>query len=404
LDVELHFPTFTGDSSRVVWVSNLNLRADGTVETATGQGLNQSTRAQVFSAPVDALTTVSRVTNLATGSFVAVQPFPSDTVRRMAMTLATEQGGGNADALNEAFYQLIPVVTTETPAPSPTPAATAAPVSFFTGASNRAVVPSPTPPDVSGLAPGMLGMARSTLVLAPATSEVDRNNAHETQRRPPLPVELAGVTVTFSSGTIQGAAAGLYFVSPGQINFVVPPGLASSTTAAAVVINNNGALIRTSVLLNAAQPDIFTTTNGPGGRAVALNTTNPCVSSPGEPFPIQTTRPAGSGTTGRCDSPAPPETVATQVTFMVTGMRGVTAANTVTVRIGTTDITGTADAATSPVRVGPSNTPGFDQVTVTLPPSLDHAGDVPVIVTVNNTTAGTFASRPAETAPRITIQ
>ena len=143
-DVELHFPTFTGDSTRVVYVSNLNLRADGTVSTTSGEGLNQSNRALVFSAPVDALTTVSRVTNIATGSFVAVQPFPADTVRRMAMSLRTEQGGGNADALNEAFYQLIPVVTSETPAPSPTPATTAAPVSFFTGASNRAVV-SPTP-------------------------------------------------------------------------------------------------------------------------------------------------------------------------------------------------------------------------------------------------------------------
>ncbi len=396
-DVELHFPTFTGDSTRVLWASNLNLRADGTVETASGQGLNQSNRVQIFSAPVDALTTVARVTNLLTGSFNAVQPFPADTIRRMALTLRNEQGGGNADGLAEAHYQFIPVVTTETPAPSPTPAATAAPVSFFTGASDRAVVPTPTPPQVSGLAPGMLGIARSTLTLAPATAEVDRNNAHETQRRPPLPVELSGVTVTVS-----GAAAGLFFVSPNQINFVVPPGLASSATAAPVAIFNNGALIRTSVLLNTAQPDIFTSTNGPGGRAAALNVTNPCVAPPGEPFPVTTTRPAGSGTTGDCTS-AQTETVATQVMFLVTGVRGVNAPAAVTVRIGTTDITGTSDPATTPVRIGPSNTPGFDQITVTLPASLAGAGDVPVIISV--TLGGTtFTSRPADTAPRITIQ
>ncbi|MFN2413600.1 MAG: TolB family protein, partial [Pyrinomonadaceae bacterium] len=107
-DVELHFPTFTGDSTRVLWASNLNLKADGTVETTAGQGLNQSNRVQVFSAPVDALTTVARVTNLATGSFNAVQPFPADTVRRMALTLRNEQGGGNADGLAEAHYQFIP--------------------------------------------------------------------------------------------------------------------------------------------------------------------------------------------------------------------------------------------------------------------------------------------------------
>ncbi|HEX8188632.1 MAG TPA: hypothetical protein VF586_09785, partial [Pyrinomonadaceae bacterium] len=80
----------------------------------------------------------------------------------------------------------------------------------------------------------------------------------------------------------------------------------------------------------------------------------------------------------------------------------VTATNTITVRVGTTDIVSTADPVTSPVRVGPSNTPGFDQVTVTLPASLAGAGDVPVVITVS-ATAGTSSSRPADTAPRITI-
>ncbi|MET0626113.1 MAG: hypothetical protein ABW250_24475 [Pyrinomonadaceae bacterium] len=398
-DVELHFPTFTADSTRVLWASNLNLRADGTVETTAGQGLNQLNRVQIFSAPLETLTNVARVTNLLTGSFNAVQPFPADTIRRMALTLRNEQGGGNADGLAEAHYQLIPLVNpgAETPAPSPTPATTAAPVSFFTGASDRAVVPTPTPPQVSGLAPGMLGIMRSTLTLAPATAEVDRNNAHETQRRPPLPVELSGVTVTVS-----GSAAGLYFVGPNQINFVVPPGLAASATAAPIAVFNNGSLIRTSVLLNTTQPDIFTSTNGAGGRAAALNVTNPCVNAPGEPFPITTTRPAGSGTTGDCTS-AQTETVATQVMFFVTGVRGVTSPSNVTVRIGTTDITGTTDPTTTPVRIGRSNTPGFDQITVTLPASLAGAGDVPVIVSV--TLGGTTStSRPADTAPRITIQ
>jgi uncharacterized protein (TIGR03437 family) len=408
LELPYRWPTFTGDSTRVVWASNLNYNADGTLSTTAGAGLNPKNLAQVFSAPVTALTTVARVTNFATGvpgavhgSFNPLQPFPSDNIRRMAISLRSEQGSGNADASSEAFYQLIPVATSETPAPSPTPATSPAPVSFFTGASDRAVVapsPSPTPPDVPGLSPGMLGIARSTLVLAPSTLEVDKNTAHESQRRPPLPVELTGVSVT-----VAGAAAGLYFVAPNQINFVVPPGLASSTTAQPVVIFNNGALTRTSLVLNFAQPDIFTSTNGPGGRAAALNVTNPCVAPAGEPFSVTTTRPAGSGATGVCTS-AETETAATQLLFMLTGVRNVTTANaTITVRIGTTDIVSTNDA-NSPVRVSRSNTPGFDQIIVTLPASLAGAGDVPVVVTVATTSAGTFTSRPAETAPRVTIQ
>lgn len=395
-DVGLRFPTFSGDNSRVVFSSNLNYNVDGTINTSATEGLNPLRNVQIFTAPVTAFNQLSRLTNLVNNGFIAVQPLPADTVRRISVSLSSNPGFDNADGGFEAFYLLVPTATSETPAPSPTPATTAAPVSFFTGASLRAVVaPSPTPPDVTGLAPGMLGIARSTLTLAPADRQVNTTDASESLRRPPLPVELNGVTVS-----VTGAAAGLYFVSSGQINFVVPRGIAASATALPVTIFNNGAVIRTSLVLNSAQPDIFTSTNGAGGRAAALNVTNPCIAPPGEPFSVTTTRPVGSAS-GDCTS-AQTETVATRLLIMLTGVRGVTSASGVTVRIGTTDIVGTADAA-SPVTVAASNTPGFDQITVTLPASLAGAGDVPVIITVV-TSAGTFTSRPADTAPHITIQ
>jgi uncharacterized protein (TIGR03437 family) len=399
-DLFRRFPTFTGDSTRVVWISDLNVRADGTVAlNNAADGLNPNRTTQVFTAPVAALSTsnqgVSRLTRQPV-AFVILQPFPSDTIRRFAFSVAaSELGGGNPDGLFEVFYALVPAVTSEVPAPSPTPAATPAPVSFATGASDRPVAgpsPSPTPPAVVGLAPGMLAIARSTIALAPSDREVDRNNAHETQRRPPLPVELNGVSVSISN-----AAAGLYFVSPGQINFVVPPGLFPATVALPVVINNNGAVTRTSVQVVAAQPDIFTSTNGAGGRAAVLNVTNPCVLPSGEPFAVTTTRPLNSGATGNCTS-AETETAPTRLLIMLTGIRAIPANSTFTVRIGTTDLTGSAIIA-----FGPSLTPGFDQLIVQLPPELAGAGDVPLIVSVS-TPAGTFTSRPADSAPRITIQ
>ena len=408
-DLANRFPTFTGDSTRVVWASDLNVKPDGTIAAfGAAEGLNPARRTQIFTAPVAATNQVSVLTRNPTsvsgfpaGARIPVQPLPSDTIRRVAFSMrGTELGGGNADGSSEAFYLLVPAVTSETPAPSPSPAASPAQVSFFTGASDRPVVspsPSPTPPAVSGLAPGMLGIARSPLALAPSEREVDKNTAHETNRRPPLPVELNGVSVS-----INNAAAGLYFVAPGQINFVVPPGLAASTTPVPVVINNNGAVIRTSLLLNAAQPDLFTSTNGEGGRAAVLNVTNPCVEPPGEPFTVMTTRPKNSGTTGDCSSPET-EAAPTRLLILLTGLPDVVAVNNVTVRIGTTDIVGTTDPATSPIKfAGSTLTPGFDQITVDLPASLAGAGDVPVIVIVNigNTL---FSSRPAETAPRITI-
>ncbi len=42
VDLPTRWPTFTGDNTRVVWASNLNYNADGTVSTATGVGLNQT--------------------------------------------------------------------------------------------------------------------------------------------------------------------------------------------------------------------------------------------------------------------------------------------------------------------------------------------------------------------------
>ncbi len=127
-DLFRRFPTFTGDSTRVVWISDLNVRADGTVALdGVAEGLNSTRVTQVFSAPVSALGTnnqnVSRLTRLPV-RFAILQPFPSDTVRRFAFSVAaSELGGGNPDGLFEAFYTLVPAVTSETPAPSPTPAA-----------------------------------------------------------------------------------------------------------------------------------------------------------------------------------------------------------------------------------------------------------------------------------------
>ena len=404
----LRFPAFTGDSASLVFASTLNLRATTGEALAedSADGLNAGTagdanigsrrRTQVYSVAVPAAgaapANFQRLTRLPI-RFGRVQAFPTDSLRRLAFSLdGAELGGGNPDPVPsfEAYYLIVPDVTGEVASPA---------VAFSTGASDRPVVsasPAPTPPAVTALAPGMLGIARSATPLAPSGVQVSQNDAVESganARRPPLPVELNGVTVTVS-----GYAAGLFFVSPGQINFVVPPGLniTAANTSTPVVINNNGSVIRTTLALNPVQPDIFTTSNGDGGRAAVLNVTNPCIAAPGEPFTVTTSRPTG----GDCAA-ATTEQVPTQLLIMVTGARGPVGTPTlrteVSVMIGTTNLTGDAI-----VSVGPSRTHGFDQIIVTLPAGLAGAGDVPVIVTINR--AGTVTSRPADTAPRITIQ
>jgi uncharacterized protein (TIGR03437 family) len=261
---------------------------------------------------------------------------------------------------------------------------------------------------ITGLAPGMIGVVTTTsgspATLAPSTKSVcptpaGCDAASESQHRTPLPFELNGVSLS-----VNGAAAGLYFVSPNEIQFVVPPGLTAQTASATypvVITIRNGAgvrTVRTVLQVVAAQPDIFTSTNGPGGRAAVTNVTNPllAVGTP-EPFTVKTTY---------VDSTGQSVTAQTVLRVVLTGVRDPTqnpvvglANTTFTVRVGTTDITGTTSI---PRAAQATDMPGVFTLDFVLPDSLAGAGDVPIIVTV--TTGGaTFTSRPADTAPHIRI-
>ena len=392
----LRFPTFTTDNSTIVFASSLNFRTDGTAAAVnSAEGINPDRRVQIFSTPIPSSATplsLRRLTRTAS-IFQFIQPFPSDTTARMAFSLQlTELGGGNADGSAEAYYVLVPPQTSETPSPSPSPIPQL--LSYFTGATEIPVTsatpapsPSPAPYTVTGLAAGELGVLRSTTVtLAASAQQVAPGDADTQLRSPSLPIELNGVSVS-----VANAAVGLYSVSPNQINFVLPIGLLSAATPLPVVINNRGAVIRSTLQLNFAQPDIFSSTNGPGGRAMVFNNTDPMMPMRVEPFDVTTTRLNAAGT---------PETVPTQLTIILTGVRGdITPAQT-TVRIrGARDVSYTG-AQINAIRQ--SRTPGFFEIVVTLTEALRGSGDSVVIVSVTN--AGqTLSSRPEESAPRIFI-
>jgi uncharacterized protein (TIGR03437 family) len=214
---------------------------------------------------------------------------------------------------------------------------------------------------------------------APAPASVSNSAASETKRSPALPVELNGVSIS-----INGAAAGIYSVSSSSISFVVPIGLAPNTGTASypLVINfhneaaGTGTVIRGQVVIVAAQPDIFTSPAGPGGRAVVCNITNPTIATCGiEPFNVTT--PDAGGTA-----------VATVLEIHLTGVRGISA-STISVTIGTTAIV--------PSRAISLDQPGFDLIDITLPSTVDR-GDLPIVVKV-----GTATSRPTDSAPHVTI-
>ncbi len=167
--------------------------------------------------------------------------------------------------------------------------------------------------------------------------------------------------------------------------------LACSAGVATFVINNQGTVYRGFVRVVVSQPDIFTSTNDAGGDAVICNVTDPVASGMGCIMgPFKVTSPVdSSGTLGP-----------TVLDLWVTGVRFALPAET---KVSFVNGTTTTDIVPTSVRRN-TNKFGFDLITIVLPPSL--AGTAPIdyklIVTVTKA-SGTFTSRPAATAPQVTI-
>jgi len=386
----LQFPTFTDydltlTPTSIVFVSALNVKTDETLPTdaQNASGLNPTNQPQIFAStiPVTA-NSFSRLTRNPVGGFAGIRPLTSDSRKRIAFSLAgSELGGGNSDGSMEVFYLLIPERDTES----------SARLDYFAGASNFPVAaasppasPSPTPTPTPapgtvafGLAPGELSIVRSSAPADPlASADASAGGGNENERKPILPIELNGVSVS-----VDGAAAGLYFVgdtSAEGIRFVVPIGVQPGVVP--FVVNNSGRVFRGFLNVIAAQPDIFSSTNDAGGTAIVCNVTNPAVAGC-VPGPFRVT--SSNGTTN----------VATVLELHLTGVRAETTTET-SLAIGATTITPTS------VRSNTNNF-GFDLITFTLPSTLP-AGTHTVIVTVTKSGAVT-TSRGAATAPTITI-
>jgi len=193
----------------------------------------------------------------------------------------------------------------------------------------------------------------TNLALVTALAELDSNGQ--------LPTELGAIRVE-----INGVAAPLYFVSPSQINLVVPAGL--SPGAANVIIRavGSGATKSGTALLRTTDPGIFTLDTSGSGPGAILN----AVTYQGPPFIVQTPE---NGADTR-----------TRVAVYATGIR-----HAAVVTAAAQDPAGNRYALTVEYA---GAAPGFfalDQVNLLLPPDLDGAGAVALVLT-----ADTFNSNP----------
>lgn len=185
----------------------------------------------------------------------------------------------------------------------------------------------------------------------------------------PLPTSLAGVTVTITDSRGIERPAPLFYLSPSQINFVVPPGTATGQAKVSIF---NGTVLRSAarIQVDPVAPALFTqTADGKGLAAVVAFR----LGADGQLRVLPIGEPIDFGAAG--------ETV--YLSLYGTGIRNRSTVTGVSVTVG--GLNARVEYA------GPQGQyTGLDQVNVVLPRELAGRGAVDVVLSVD--------SRPANTA------
>ncbi len=177
-----------------------------------------------------------------------------------------------------------------------------------------------------------------------------------------LPTELASTSVE-----INGVLAALVYVSPGQINLVVPGGLTPGTATVLIRSTTSGLTKSGNALVVASAPGVFTSDASGAGPGAILN----AVTYLPAPFLVQTPE-NGQGN---------PADTRTRIAVYGTGLRY---ADSVTAQAHGT-------AGNYPLTVEYAGAaPGYfglDQVNLVLPPDLDGAGTVSLSLAADGSAA-----------------
>ena len=218
------------------------------------------------------------------------------------------------------------------------------------------------------------GTARESIVAAFGANLATATAAATTV---PLPTQLAGTTVLVRDSAGSQQPAPLFFVSPNQVNYQLPAGLAPGY-ATVTITSGDGSIATGFVNITSIVPALFAANaDGAGLAAALLLRVRPDGSQVYEPVSQYDTtqqkyiaRPISFG----------PETEQLFLVLFGTGIRGRSALSAVTAQIGGAD--GEVTYA------GPQGGfVGLDQVNVRLPRSLAGRGEVEIVVTADGRTA-----------------
>ncbi|MGH9837503.1 MAG: SBBP repeat-containing protein [Blastocatellia bacterium] len=193
----------------------------------------------------------------------------------------------------------------------------------------------------------------------------------ESANMTPLPTALQGTSVTVKDKQGVERAAPLFFVSPGQVNFLLPPGAAAGK-AQITITNSQNNSFSTTVLVEPIAPGLFSADATGQGLAAAVAVR---VKADGS----QTFEPVvqldGFGRLIAAPIDLGPESDQVFLILFGTGWRGNASLSNIVARIGD------ADAPVS--YAGPQGSfIGEDQINLRIPRSLAGRGNVAVIISV----------------------
>jgi uncharacterized protein (TIGR03437 family) len=195
----------------------------------------------------------------------------------------------------------------------------------------------------------------------------------------PLPTTLAGTRVLVRDGNGVERLAPLFFVSPTQINYLLPPGTATGT-ATITVTSGNGTLSVGTVRIALVAPGLFTANASgqgvPAGVALHVKANSAQSTEPVAQFDAATARfiaaPIDLG----------PEGEQVFLILFGTGFRAVSSLSNLTARIGGIN----AEVSFAGAQGGLT---GMDQANLRIPRSLVGRGEVDLMLTVDGKAANT---------------
>ncbi|MBA2702643.1 MAG: lamin tail domain-containing protein [Blastocatellia bacterium] len=309
-EVPLH-PTISGDGSRIAFAAR---------RTVSGAGSNSDGSVELYTYDIPS-STFGRVTNATSSSATAdVVSSLSDDGSVIAFNFPRVLSGAltnNDSASNSEIYVI------GTPARPPFGALT-----VLNGASFGH-----EPSSTKAVAPDSIAVAIGNNLA---------NTTQQTLRQPDgsFPTNAGGTTVT-----VNGRSAQIFFVSPTQVNFLVPPATEIGT-AEVIVKNPDGFPSKTTVTTLRAVPGVFTSSGDGLGEGVVLN--------------ADTLQPG----------PFDPSSGNLRLIIFSTGVRNATA---VSLTAGGRALTVESIAETP-------NMPGMDEIHVLVPADLRGAGKVDLVV------------------------